>query len=157
MPGVRQFLPPPGASKTCAVFLALLGAIVARLAQTPEVALIPEQCLIAAMCFAMIGDQLRGVRLNPTAAGPLTGEPVAQQDRHAQLLPARCLVPATPGTLVADAVALLPSDRRTRQLGAERRQTRPQAGQLAQVQFSENAKGAVTEAATPFEGRGGSL
>ena len=152
-----QFVPPPGASNAFAVLLPLLGAVVARFAETPKVVLIPEQHLIAAMRFAMVGNQLRGVRLNASAARPLTGEPVTQQDQHTQLLPPRCLVPTTPWPLVADPVALLPGDRRTRQLGPERRQARPQAGQLGQALYSENAKGAVTEAATPFEVRGSSL
>ncbi len=73
---------------------ALLFAVVASLAETLQVRLIPELGLTAAMWFAVIANQLGGVRLKPSTH--LTGEQVAGKYLHAKLLPPGDAIPPTP-------------------------------------------------------------
>lgn len=73
---------------------ALFQAIVAGLAETLQVRLIPELGLTAAMWFAVIANQLGSVGLKQPAH--LTGEQVAGEYLHAQLLPPGDAIPPTP-------------------------------------------------------------
>ncbi|TWF53252.1 hypothetical protein FHW37_104529 [Neorhizobium alkalisoli] len=65
------------------------------LAQALQVLIIPEQPLITMMRRLVVGDELRGVRLDASASNHLAGEHVPDQHRHAQLLPSCRLVPLT--------------------------------------------------------------
>lgn len=73
---------------------ALLFAVMASLAETLQVGLIPELGLTAAMWLAVIADQLGRVRLKQSAH--LTGEQIADEYLHAKLLPPGNAIPPTP-------------------------------------------------------------
>jgi len=73
---------------------ALLFAVMASLAETLQVRLIPELGLTAAMWFAVIANQLGCVRLKQSAH--LTGEQITGEYLHAKLLPPGDAIPPTP-------------------------------------------------------------
>lgn len=73
---------------------ALLFAVMASLAKTLQVRLVPELGLIAAMWLAVIANELGCVRLKQSAH--LTGEEVADEYLHAKLLPPGNAIPPTP-------------------------------------------------------------
>lgn len=69
----------------------------ARLAEGLQVGEQPEETLVAAVRFAMVGDQARGVGRREAAARPLTCVEVPGEHEHAQRTPACRLVPLVPG------------------------------------------------------------
>lgn len=73
---------------------ALLFAVMAVLAETLQVRLIPELGLTAAMWLAVIANELGRVRLKQSAH--LTGEEVTREYLHAKLLPPGNAIPPTP-------------------------------------------------------------
>lgn len=86
-----RLLAPPLASLGC-----LDGAVVAGFADADEVVGVPKQAWAAAMAYLVVGYQLGCVVVHATAARPLAGEQIAQQDRPAQRIPALEAVPFAP-------------------------------------------------------------
>lgn len=108
---------------------ALLFAVMASLAETLQVRLIPELSLTAAMWFAVIANELGRVRLKQSAH--LTGEEVASENLHAKLLPPSDAIPPTPWLyLHAVRVSALLATRCRTKAGLHRRDQR-----LDQLEF----------------------
>jgi len=98
-PADGQTLPPGGGaawSVSLGALSALLAAVVAGSAEALQVALVPEEDLIAVMLPLVVDDELRRVDSHEAAPGPLAGEHVAGQNDHAQRSPARRLVKLAP-------------------------------------------------------------
>ncbi|WP_368517470.1 hypothetical protein [Rhizobium sp.] len=77
-------------------FLLLLQAVVAGLAQAVQIALIPEQRLVAVVRRLVVCHELRCVSLDATASLHLASEEITDQNAHAQLLPTSRLIPGSP-------------------------------------------------------------
>jgi hypothetical protein len=104
--GSQTFDPPLASAEPGSVLLGLLDLVVAgRLAEGPDVVLVPEEDGVASVRLPVIGNELGGVVLD-VAAAALTGEQVALENLGAKALPSRQVVPASP-MLQRAAVALV--------------------------------------------------
>jgi len=94
-----QTLPPGGGaawSVSLCALSPLLAAVVAGSAEALQVALVPEEDLVAVVLPLVVDDEQRHVGSHEAAPRPLAGEHVAGQDGNAQCPPARRLVELAP-------------------------------------------------------------
>lgn len=88
----QTFIRPP--LSVTPAFLGLLGRVVTRCTQAPDVGIIPEQRRIASVRNLVVRYQLRRVDLASLAH--LASEQVTQKDRPTQALPSCRAIPAPP-------------------------------------------------------------